>query len=243
MENELDLFDNDELVCEYDGRLVTSSRIVAEVFGKAHRSVVRSINEKIKCAQDCAHWFFEHEYIDSRGRKQNEILMDERGCALIIMGFTGKEACIWQTKYIEAFDRMKKELSIPSKKFKGMSKAQERVIMREVGKAQRRMLTDAIKEYIPESEHKKFAYPNYTNLIYKTLFGMSTKEIRKICGIGTNRNIRDMLNASELKALSQAERTVDVLLSLGMTYDEIKEQLSKKNKTATRLECTMRLIS
>lgn len=243
MENELDLFENDELVCEYEGRLVTSSRTVAEVFGKVHKNVLRAIDEKIQSAQNCAHWFFEHEYIDSRGRKQNEMLMDERGCALIIMGFTGKEACIWQTKYIEAFDRMKKELSIPSKKFKGMSKAQERVIMREVGKAQRRILTDAIKEYIPESEHKKFAYPNYTNLIYKTLFGMSTKEIRKICGIGTNRNIRDMLNASELKALSQAERTVDVLLSLGMTYDEIKEQLSKKNKTATRLECTMRLIS
>ena len=243
MENELDLFDNDELVCEYEGRLVTSSRTVAEVFGKVHKNVLRAIDEKIQSAQNCAHWFFEHEYIDSRGRKQNEMLMDERGCALIIMGFTGKEACIWQTKYIEAFDRMKKELSIPSKKFKGMSKAQERVIMREVGKAQRRILTDAIKEYIPESEHKKFAYPNYTNLIYKTLFGMSTKEIRKICGIGTNRNIRDMLNVSELKALSQAERTVDVLLSLGMTYDEIKEQLSKKNKTATRLECTMRLIS
>ena len=243
MENELDLFDSYDLVCEYEGRLVTSSRTVAEVFGKVHKNVLRAIDEKIQSAQNCAHWFFEHEYIDSRGRKQNEMLMDERGCALIIMGFTGKEACIWQTKYIEAFDRMKKELSIPSKKFKGMSKAQERVIMREVGKAQRRILTDAIKEYIPESEHKKFAYPNYTNLIYKTLFGMSTKEIRKICGIGTNRNIRDMLNASELKALSQAERTVDVLLSLGMTYDEIKEQLSKKNKTATRLECTMRLIS
>ena len=243
MENELDLFDNDELVCEYEGRLVTSSRTVAEVFGKVHKNVLRAIDEKIQSAQNCAHWFFEHEYIDSRGRKQNEMLMDERGCALIIMGFTGKEACIWQTKYIEAFDRMKKELSIPSKKFKGMSKAQERVIMREVGKAQRRILTDAIKEYIPESEHKKFAYPNYTNLIYKTLFGMSTKEIRKICGIGTNRNIRDMLNASELKALSQAERTVDVLLSLGMTYDEIKEQLTKKTKSATRLECTLRLIS
>ena len=243
MENELDLFDSYDLVCEHEGRLVTSSRTVAEVFGKVHKNVLRAIDEKIQSAQNCAHWFFEHEYIDSRGRKQNEMLMDERGCALIIMGFTGKEACIWQTKYIEAFDRMKKELSIPSKKFKGMSKAQERVIMREVGKAQRRILTDAIKEYIPESGHKKFAYPNYTNLIYKTLFGMSTKEIRKICGIGTNRNIRDMLTATELKALSQAERTVDVLLSLGMTYDEIKEQLSKKNKTATRLECTLRLIS
>ena len=243
MENELDLFDSYDLVCEYEGRLVTSSRTVAEVFGKVHKNVLRAIDEKIQSAQNCAHWFFEHEYIDSRGRKQNEMLMDERGCALIIMGFTGKEACIWQTKYIEAFDRMKKELSIPSKKFKVMSKAQERVIMREVGKAQRRILTDAIKEYIPESEHKMFAYRNYTKLIDKTLFGMSTKEIRKICGIGTNRNIRDMLTATELKALSQAERTVDVLLSLGMTYDEIKEQLSKKNKTATRLECTLRLIS
>lgn len=78
MENELDLFDNDELVCEYEGRLVTSSRTVAEVFGKVHKNVLRAIDEKIQSAQNCAHWFFEHEYIDSRGRKQNEMLMDER---------------------------------------------------------------------------------------------------------------------------------------------------------------------
>ena len=47
MENELNLFDSYDLVCEYEGRLVTSSRTVAEVFGKAHCTVLRAIDDKI----------------------------------------------------------------------------------------------------------------------------------------------------------------------------------------------------
>ena len=50
MENELDLFDSYDLVCEYEGRLVTSSRTVAEVFGKPHKSVLRTIDDKTRLA-------------------------------------------------------------------------------------------------------------------------------------------------------------------------------------------------
>lgn len=62
MENELNLFDSYDLVCEYEGRLVTSSRTVAEVFGKAHCTVLRAIDDKISSIQNCIDWFFEHEY-------------------------------------------------------------------------------------------------------------------------------------------------------------------------------------
>lgn len=58
MENELDIFDSYDLVCEYEGRLVTSSRTVAEVFGKPHKSVLRTIDDKTRLAQYCAEWFF-----------------------------------------------------------------------------------------------------------------------------------------------------------------------------------------
>ena len=41
---------------------------------------------------------------------------------------------------------------------------------REAGKIDRKRMTTAIKNYIPDSPHKKFKYPQYTNLVYKILF-------------------------------------------------------------------------
>ena len=51
-------------------------------------------------------------------------------------------------------------------------------IQREVGIIERKRMTSAISKYIPESKHKKFAYPNYTNMIYRILFGCDAKMLK-----------------------------------------------------------------
>ena len=38
-------------------------------------------------------------------------------------------------------------------------------IQREVGKIERARMTTAISKYIPDSPHKRFVYPNYTNMV------------------------------------------------------------------------------
>lgn len=45
-------------------------------------------------------------YISTRGREENEYLMDRDGFSLLVMGFTGKKALEWKLKYIDAFNKM-----------------------------------------------------------------------------------------------------------------------------------------
>lgn len=95
--------------------VVTSSRQVAESFGKLHKDVLRNIHS-LTSAQNCAdvskirEMFFETTEPDTYGRQQKIYYMNRDGFSLLVMGFTGKKALEWKIKYIEAFNRMEEAL-------------------------------------------------------------------------------------------------------------------------------------
>jgi hypothetical protein len=101
-------------------------------------------------------------------------------------------------------------------------------IKREAGKIERKRMTTAISNYLPESEHKRFAYPNYTNMIYRILFKMDAKHLRIERNVKDNDALRDSFKGIELEQVAEAETIVTALIALGFGYDYIKEQLEKK---------------
>lgn len=111
---------------------------------------------------------------------------------------------------------------------KNKSYSSSYLIQREAGKVIRNMLTDAIKEKVPDSPHKGFTYPNYTKLIYKLLFNKTAKELRIEKGVPGKKPLRDYFDADELKEVQELENIITGLISLGMGYDEIKDILNQK---------------
>lgn len=104
-------------------------------------------------------------------------------------------------------------------------------IQREVGKIDRKRMTTAIKDYIPESKNKRFAYPTYTNMVYNILFGKDAKTIRAEKGLVKDSELtRDNFNENELKSIDECETIITALLTLGFNYQYIKEQLENKYK-------------
>lgn len=102
-------------------------------------------------------------------------------------------------------------------------------LQREVGKIDRKRMTSAIQKYIPESTNKKFAYPNYTNMIYKVIFGKDAKSIREERGLTKDSELtRDKFTEEELKNVDEAETIVTALIALDFTYDSIKVHLQNK---------------
>ncbi len=101
-------------------------------------------------------------------------------------------------------------------------------IQREVGIIERKRMASAICKYLPESKNKKFAYPNYTNMIYKILFAKTAKEMRDEKGLSTNDALRDTFTTEQLKLVEESETIVTALVALGFTYNQIKEQLERK---------------
>jgi hypothetical protein len=102
-------------------------------------------------------------------------------------------------------------------------------IQREASKIDRKRMTTAINTYIPISPNKRFVYTNYTNMIYKLIFGKDAKSIRSERGITKDSELtRDKFSEQELRLVDEAETIVTALVTLGFGYDYIKEQLEKK---------------
>lgn len=94
------------IVFENNNEAVTSSRLVAEYFGKRHDTVTRAI-KNLKCSKEFnARNFAVVNYTDKKGETRQEYLMTKDGFTILAMGFTGTKAMQFKEAYINAFNKM-----------------------------------------------------------------------------------------------------------------------------------------
>jgi Rha family phage regulatory protein len=103
----------ENLITTYQNQVVTSSRKVAESFGKEHKHVLRDIDNLKKDVSNFGQMFYKTELPDKYGRPQRAYLINKKGFQLLAMGFTGSKAIQWKLQYIDAFEAMEKELTTP----------------------------------------------------------------------------------------------------------------------------------
>ena len=101
---------NDLVTLGKDGRIMVSSKDVAEKFGKNHRDVLRAISN-IECSEDFGvRNFTRSSYLSLQNKKLECVNMTRDGFVFLAMGFTGKEAAKWKEAYINAFNEMERIL-------------------------------------------------------------------------------------------------------------------------------------
>ena len=180
---------------------VTTSIAVAETFKKTHKSVLKATRSLINDLTDGRkmepiYFVQETEYTDKMGRIQSQFIMNEQFFTLLAMGFTGQKALEFKTLYIKEFTRLRSELLA-------------RVETRAIGKAARLSITDAIKDHVsPEGNFKKFAYGNYTKLVYKRVLGMDVKKAKEARKVPEGGNLRDFLTIEELDKVQDLESKI-----------------------------------
>lgn len=101
-------------------------------------------------------------------------------------------------------------------------------IQREVGKIERARMASAISRYVPDSPHKRFAYPNYTNMVYRTIFQKDAKTMKEERGAKDNDSLRDMLSADELAKVEEVETIITGLVSMEFTYKQIQQMINDR---------------
>lgn len=99
----------EELVIMHDKQAVTTSLVLAEVFEKKHQHVLRDI-DALKDVSNFGQMFFESNEPDSYGRNRRIYFMNRDGFTLIAMGYTGSKAMEFKLKYIDAFNKMEKQI-------------------------------------------------------------------------------------------------------------------------------------
>lgn len=223
-------------------RPLTTSRKVAEKFNKEHREVIYAIEGRtsegaldikdknrgiistlIESGNSHVENYFILSEYESRGKKYKEYLITRDGFTLLAMGFHGAEAMKWKVEYIDAFNAMEAEIK------RIYTERQQWQIERDKGVVIRHILTDTIKMKIADSPHKRFEYPNYTNLIYRTLFGKTAKELEQEYGVKPKEFLRDCFTGSDLEKVQSMEMLVSSLINCGWGYEQIKSFISENS--------------
>lgn len=209
-----------ELVFLRNEEALTDSLIVAEMFEKEHRNVIRSIEKIIEGVAKneqtpklfCKTWYKHPQ----NGERYAKYLMNRDGFSLLVMGFTGKKALEWKLKYIDAFNKMEKVI---------MEK-QTNIWLetRQQGKLIRKTETDVIQKLV---EYAKAQGSQHADMLYVTY----TKLANKMAGITK----RDSATTAQLNDLSTMERLIaNVVLDgieNGVHYKEIYQ--NSKNRLET----------
>lgn len=128
-----------ELAIMHEKTAVTTSLKVAEIFGKEHKNVIQTIEDKIQSAENSADYknmFAEGTYKDGRNREQKMYYMNRDGFSFIAFGFTGKKADNFKLQYIDAFNHMEATLKkIPAKKLDPVIQAELSITRTKTAKA------------------------------------------------------------------------------------------------------------
>lgn len=104
-----------------EGRPVTSSRIVAEYFGKKHSDVVRAVvntiaaKPELEASRNFAQWSEDVEIGSGAKRTVVGYWMDRKGFSILAMGFTGTKALDFKCAFYDQFERMEEALRNPPK--------------------------------------------------------------------------------------------------------------------------------
>ncbi|HAP8142985.1 TPA: phage regulatory protein, partial [Enterococcus faecium] len=142
-----------------------------------HRHVLTAIDElKEGVAENWADLFWEDTYVHPQNKQSYRIIyMNRDGFSLLAMGFTGKKALSFKLQYIEAFNKMEKELkdqlpSIPATK-------REMALLALAANEETNERVDAIESDLNDLKNNQLlAEPDY-----RTISNMVRNKIRVIC--------------------------------------------------------------
>jgi len=193
---------------------VTTSLIVAEYFEKEHKHVLRDIRELLidldkvgKGQPNFGQSYYAEalSYINEQNKPMPMYELNEDFWMLLVMGYTGKKALLIKHEFIKHFRFFRQELTA-------------RANTRHIGKAIRHSLTDAIKNHMEDGTNaKKFAYSNYTKLVYKRILGMDVKKAKELRKVPESGSLRDFLTMDELEQVQELESKIASFIDVSDT--------------------------
>ena len=203
------------------------SRLVAQMFEKEHKNVLRDIDMILSPESGFSKEFnrlnFEPiKYTDIRGRKQRCYAMTRDGFTMLVMGFTGKKAAQFKEMYIKRFNEMEQTI-------KTLVSARE----------QFPMLTEQIR--LLHDSPKPYHFSNEADMLNRLALGQTAKQFREARGLNKGESIRPYLTKEQLDLLDRLQ-TIDLGLLVSTPDFETRKRflewwMSKQPNAGGMSEC------
>ena len=191
---------------------VTTTIIISEKYGITNLSVTKLIDKYKEDFEVFGKLVSFQMTSDNSQRSFKSYELNEEQFYLLVTYMKNTEiARKYKIEFIKAFSFQRKELLA-------------RVNTRHLGKPKRLNLTDSIRDCVTdESNFKKFAYSNYSKLVYKKVLGKDVKKAKEERGLKEKDNLRDFLTIEELEKVQDLESKI-------ATYIEFTDNNGKTDK-------------
>lgn len=104
-------------IVSFNGQLVTDSRDVADMVGREHNALLKSIRSYLQYLTQGgfarSEFFIENAYEDSTGRTLPSFLLTRKGCDMVANKMTGEKGVLFTAAYVTKFEEMEKRIIAP----------------------------------------------------------------------------------------------------------------------------------
>ncbi|EPY2274545.1 Rha family transcriptional regulator [Clostridium sporogenes] len=149
--------------------LTLDSREVAEMIGKPHDQLMRSIRvykTYLDSAKMQTHdYFTESTYINSQNKEQPCYLLTKMGCEMVANKMTGKKGVLFTAKYVKRFNQMESTIKQQKKQITSLTKQQETEARLKNAKVREANLYLKIADKIEIPEYKQIMYSKATQVL------------------------------------------------------------------------------
>ena len=99
-----------------NGKLYADSREVAEMIGKRHADLIRSIDNYVSILANAKlrslDFFIKSNYIDSKGETRPCYKLTRKGCDMVANKLTGEKGVLFTAEYVTRFEEMEKQIKM-----------------------------------------------------------------------------------------------------------------------------------
>lgn len=183
-----------------------NSLIVARMFEKEHKDVLKSIRNL-----DCSEEFLRRNfapisYSDQYGRAQRAYAMTRDGFTFLVMGYRGKKAARFKEAYIKRFNEMESFIRTLVATRQDFPELTENI----------KLLHDSPRPY---------HFSNECDMINRLVTGMTAKQFRETHGLKKSETIRPHLTDDQIWLMNALQKADIGLLISTPIYEERKRRL------------------
>ena len=183
-----------------------NSLIVARMFEKEHKDVLKSIRNL-----DCSEEFLRRNfapisYADQYGRAQRAYAMTRDGFTFLVMGYRGKKAARFKEAYIRRFNEMESFIRTLVATRQDFPELTENI----------KLLHDSPRPY---------HFSNECDMINRLVTGMTAKQFRETHGLKKGETIRPHLTDDQIWLMNALQKADIGLLISTPIYEERKRRL------------------
>ena len=199
----------------------TTSAIIAECAGIKHHAIQEHIRKQIARLEQFGKVSFKMRPLQSGQQAKDYILNEQQATLLITFLKNTEQVANFKTNLVKAFFEMREELS----NFR---------MQRALEKPKRKTLHDSIENWEQAPKH---AHSTMNNLLLKAVTDRNAKQLVEERG---GYNGIDSLTSEELEQYQAFEDMAIAMISLNMSYQEIKAMAfrNKKNTPKRRVIAT-----